>query len=62
MNKEPAFPAASQKSYLQKRLADPATAAAYINAAAREDDPIALLQAMRNVAEARGDIAKTAPD
>ena len=60
MNKASASPAVSQKTYLLKRLNDPATAAAYINAAAREDDPGALLQALRNVAEAHGSIAKTA--
>ena len=48
------------KPYLLKRLADPATAAAYINAAASGDDPGALLQALRNVAEAHGGITKVA--
>jgi len=43
-----------------ERLRDPATAAAYINAAAREDDPGAFLQALRNVAEARGGLSKIA--
>ena len=60
MNKASASPAVSQKNYLQKRLSDPATAAAYINAATREDDPGALPQTLRNVAEARGGIATTA--
>ena len=46
--------------YLLNRLADPATAAAYISAAAIEDNPGALLQALRNVAEAHGGITKVA--
>lgn len=60
MSKGHAAPAVSHKDYLMKRLSDPKTAAAYINAAAREDDPAALLQALRNVAEARGGMAKVA--
>ena len=60
MSKEQIAPAVSPKDYLLKRLSDPATAAAYINTAAREDDPGALLQALRNVAEAHGGIAKIA--
>ncbi len=43
-----------------RRLSDPATAAAYINAAAGEDDPGALLQALRNVAEAHGGMTRVA--
>jgi probable addiction module antidote protein len=58
MNKRHISPAVPHKPYLLKRLADPATAAAYINAAASEDDPGALLQALRNVAEAHGGITK----
>ena len=60
MNKRHAAAAVPHKDYLLKRLGDPATAAAYINAAAREEDPGALLHALRNVAEARGGIAKIA--
>ena len=60
MNKRHAAPAVPHKDYLLKRLGDPATAAAYINTAAREEDPAALLQALRNVAEAHGGIAKIA--
>jgi hypothetical protein len=44
-----------------ERLRDPAMAAAYINAAAHEDDPGAFLQALRNVAEARGGYPKSQP-
>ena len=53
-------PAVPGMPYLLNRLADPATAAAYINAAASEDDPDALLQALRKVAEAHGGITKVA--
>ncbi len=48
------------RRYMLERLRDPATAAAYINAAAHEDDPGAFLQALRNVAEARGGLSKIA--
>ena len=53
-------PAVPGMPYLLNRLADPATAAAYISAAAIEDNPGALLQALRNVAEAHGGITKVA--
>ncbi len=58
MKKEPA--AVASNTYRMKRLSDPATAAAYINAAANDDDPGALLQALRNVAEAHGGMTKVA--
>ena len=48
------------KTYLLERLRDPQTAAAYLSAAAGEDDPGAFLQALRNVTEAMGGIAKIA--
>jgi probable addiction module antidote protein len=48
------------KPYVLERLRDPKTAAAYLSAAAGEDDPGAFLQALRNVTEARGGIAKIA--
>lgn len=48
------------RPYMLERLRDPATAAAYINAAAHEDDTSAFLQALRNVAEARGGLTKIA--
>jgi probable addiction module antidote protein len=60
MSKENVSPAVPHKGYLLKRLADPATAAAYVNAAASEEDPGALLQALRNVTEAHGGITKVA--
>jgi len=48
------------KPYVLERLRDPQTAAAYLSAAAGEDDPGAFLQALRNVTEARGGISKIA--
>ena len=48
------------KPYVLERLRDPQTAAAYLSAAAAEDDPGAFLQALRNVTEARGGISKIA--
>ena len=59
MNTAAASPAIPHKAYLLKRLCDPATAAAYINTAVREEDPAALLQALRNVAEAHKPPRKT---
>ncbi len=41
-------------------LKDPANAAAYVEAALEEDDTAGLLQALRNVAEARGGVAQIA--
>ena len=41
-------------------LKDPANAAAYVEAVLDEDDPRGLLQALRNVADARGGIARIA--
>jgi len=48
------------RDYLLVELADPAFAAAYLNAAVREGDPAAFLQALRNVVDANGGIAKIA--
>ncbi len=48
------------KPYVLERLRDPETAAAYLSAAAKEDDPGAFLQALRNVTEAMGGISKIA--
>jgi len=48
------------KPYVLERLRDPQTAAAYLSAAAGEDDPGAFLHALRNVTEAMGGIAKIA--
>ena len=41
-------------------LKDAANAAAYVEAALEEGDPAGLLQALRNVAEARGEVARIA--
>ena len=60
MGKENVPAAVPANTYLLKRLQDPATAAAYLNAAVREDDLGAFLQALRNVTEARGGVAKLA--
>jgi len=48
------------KPYVLERLRDPETAAAYLSAATKEDDPGAFLQALRNVTEAMGGISKIA--
>ncbi len=60
MRKETVPAAVPAEGYLLQRLQDPATAAAYLNAAVAEDDPGAFLQALRNVTEARGGVAKIA--
>jgi probable addiction module antidote protein len=60
MKKENVPAAVPAKDYLLNRLQDPATAAAYLNAAVEEDDPGAFLQALRNVTEARGGVARVA--
>jgi len=46
--------------YLVKHLADPAEAAAYLNAAAEERDLKYLLKALRNVVEAQGGVGALA--
>ena len=48
------------RPHLLEWLKDPANAAAYVEAAIEEGDPAGLLQALRNVAEARGGIARIA--
>jgi probable addiction module antidote protein len=48
------------KPYELERLRDPETAAAYLSIAAKDDEPAAFLQALRNVAEAMGGISKIA--
>jgi probable addiction module antidote protein len=48
------------RPYELGRLRDPRTAAAYLSIAAKDDDPAALLQALRAVAEAMGGISKIA--
>ena len=60
MKKENVPAAVPAKDYLLNRLQDPATAAAYLNATVAEDDPGAFLQALRNVTEARGGLARIA--
>jgi probable addiction module antidote protein len=60
MKREPIPPAVPAKDYLLKRLQDPATAAAYLNASVEDDDPGAFLQALRNVTDAQGGIGKVA--
>ena len=52
--------AVPHREYLLKELADPALAAAYLNAAVRENDPAAFLQALRNVVDANGGVAEIA--
>lgn len=52
--------AVPHRDYLLKELADPAFAAAYLNAAVREEDAAAFLQALRNVVDANGGIARIA--
>ncbi len=53
-------PAVPARDYLLKRLRDPATAAAYLNAAIEDDNPDTFLQALRNVTDAQGGIGKVA--
>ena len=48
------------RPHLLEWLKDPANAAAYVEVAIEEGDPAGLLQALRNVAEARGGIAHIA--
>ncbi len=61
MKRESVPPAVPAKNYLQKRLQDPVTAAAYLNAAVEDDDdPGAFLQALRNVTDAQGGIGTVA--
>ena len=51
---------ASYHEHLIKSLKAPAECAAYLNAALEDGDPHVLLKALRNVAEARGGVAKLA--
>jgi probable addiction module antidote protein len=50
----------SYHDYLIHSLKDPKEAEGYLNAALEDGDPSAFLQALRNVAEARGGMSKTA--
>ena len=45
---------------LKKTLADPAEAAAYLNAALEEGDPAVFLMALKDVADVHGGVAKLA--
>jgi probable addiction module antidote protein len=60
MRSEKVPPAVERRSHLLRELADPAFAAAYLNAAVRESDPAAFLQALRNVVDASGGVAEIA--
>ncbi|OGA28017.1 MAG: putative addiction module antidote protein [Betaproteobacteria bacterium RIFCSPLOWO2_12_FULL_67_28] len=48
------------RPHLLEWLKDAANAAAYVEAALEEDNPAGLLQALRNIAEARGGMARIA--
>ena len=50
----------THRPHLLEWLIDAANAAAYVEAALEEGDPAGLLQALRNVAEARGGVARIA--
>jgi probable addiction module antidote protein len=60
MRKGKVPPAVPRRNHLLGELADPAFAAAYLNAAVREGDPAAFLQALRNVVDASGGVAQVA--
>ena len=49
-----------RRPQLLEWLKDAANAAAYVEAALEEGDPAGLLQALRNIAEARGGVARIA--
>lgn len=53
-------PSVPHKPHLVEWLKDPRNAAAYIEAAFEENDVEGLMQAMRNVAEAQGGVARVA--
>jgi probable addiction module antidote protein len=53
-------PSVPHRPYLLKWLKDPENAAAYIDAVLEDGDEAALLHALRNVADARGGIARIA--
>lgn len=60
MRKERVPAAVPLDAYFRRRLRDPKTAAAYLNAAIGENEPAAFLQALREVAEAQGGVASVA--
>ena len=51
---------AAHRPKLLEWLEDPQNAAAYVEAALEDGDPAGLLQALRNVAESRGGVARIA--
>jgi len=53
-------PSVPRRPHLLQWLKDPANAAAYVEAALEEGEAAGLLQALRNVAEARGGVARIA--
>ena len=58
--KRPTPASVPHRPHLRAWLQDPKNAAAYIEAALAEGDPGDLLHALRNVAEARGGVARIA--
>lgn len=50
----------SHESWLLKFLSDPANAAGYLDAAAEDDDPKYMLEALRRVVRAQGGIGRLA--
>ena len=60
MRKEHVPAAVPAEPYELELLRDPATAAAYLNIAASDDDPAAFLQALRKVTKAMGGISRIA--
>lgn len=57
-NRGTVSPSAPYRPHLLAWLKDPANAAAYVEAVLDEGDPAGLLQALRNVADARGGLAR----
>ena len=60
MSKDYVPPAVPAKPYELRMLRDAETAAAYLNIAAKDEDPAAFLQALRNVTEAMGGVSRIA--
>ena len=60
MRKEFVSPAVAAEPYELELLRDPETAAAYLNIAVSEDDPVAFLQALRKVTKAMGGVSRIA--
>lgn len=52
----------SYKEHLLKRLQDPDEAAAYLNAALEDEDPLVFLVALKDIAEAHGGLSKVAKE